>query len=163
VSHHKNGGDLLTGAGNVVKATSSTGGPMTTIVSDNLRRLIPVALLAMTAVLGGSAVGDPAIACAVPQEWDIGAWDKCKKRVEDQWIAGQIPDSNLEDAYKDCCARTGGAWDAGKHACVAPPANPAAPRILPSGAPTQTLTPVPPPVVDNPGVVTQTLEPAPVG
>ena len=132
------------------------------VVSHNLRRLIPVGLLVATVLLGGSAAGDPAIACAAPQEWDIAAWDKCKNRVEDQWITGQIPDSNLEDAYKDCCARTGGAWNAGLHACVAP-AESAAPRVMPSGVPNQTLTPVPPPVVGNPGPITQTFEPAPVG
>ena len=92
-------------------------------------------------------------------EWDIGAYDKCKKSVEDNWARGNISDSNLEDAYKECCSRTGGNWDNSKKACVAPPANPAqAPfRPLPQ-APILTATPVPgpepaapPPMVIGPG------------
>jgi hypothetical protein len=59
-----------------------TGG--TSTMSTRWRRLLPGALIAATTVLGGSALADPATACAAPREWDIGEWDKCVRRVEIQ-------------------------------------------------------------------------------
>lgn len=43
------------------------------------RRIVPAALLAATATLGGSAIGDPAVARAEPREWDIGAYGAVRR------------------------------------------------------------------------------------
>jgi hypothetical protein len=136
-----------------------------------LRRIVPAALLGAAATFGGSAVAEPVVACAAPQEWDIGAYDACIKKAEDLFLRGEI--ENLSDAERECCEKTGGVWSphgaAGK--CVAPPATPAGslPDAAPGTAPgVLTQNPPPPPPVRNPGVaprpgVIETFTPAPIG
>ena len=136
----------------------------------HLHYLVPAALLVATAALGGSAVGDPATACAAPQEWDIGAYDRCIAGVDVAWGEGKIATENLNDAYRECCEKSGGIWSslggsAGAGKCVAPPANAETQPTLPGVAPppvgaTQNPAPPPPPF-RNPGAVIDTFTPAP--
>ena len=50
------------------------------------RLLMPAALLAATAAVGGSAIGESPIACAEPREWDIGAYDQCVDVMKREFI-----------------------------------------------------------------------------
>lgn len=132
---------------------------MKIIDPSHLRRLLPAVLLAAAATLGGSALGEPATACAVPDaEWDIGQYDNCIK-------AGNNEPS-------DCCLISGGVWSE-TQGCVAPPARtqPGLPEAVGPGAGVATQNPAPPPpVARNPGmaprpgvITTETFAPAPVG
>jgi hypothetical protein len=140
-------------------------------IPTHLRLALPAALLAAAAALGGSAVGDPAIACAAPREWDIGTYDRCIAGVDVAWAEGKIATENLNDAYRECCEKSGGIWSSlggGAGKCVAPPANAETQPTLPGVAPppvgaTQNPAPPPPPF-RNPGVApTVTLAPASPG
>jgi hypothetical protein len=122
------------------------------------RRLLPVAFIAAAGALGGSALAEPAHACAAPREWDIGAYDQClndglgKGYNEEEWLNHQAL----------CCWATGGDWNAAQGKCQAPPAEPAQrPGMAPRPGVIQTLEPAAPPVIRNPGVVTETFSPAP--
>lgn len=122
------------------------------------RRLLPAAFLIATAALGGSAVSDPASACAAPREWDIGGYDQC-------WQSGigrGFNDEEWNDHVKYCCLTSGGDWNGIK--CVAPPAESAGSQpVFPPGVATHTLDPVPPPVIRNPGAIIETFTPMPIG
>ena len=132
----------------------------TPAMTRRLRRLLPAALLAAIAALGGSALANPAAACAAPNtgEWDIGAYDRC---------VGTNPPKDFDkfiDHMHWCCINSGGEWNAAKKDCQAPPAKPAQapPRWVYPGIDIQTATPVPPPpAARNPGVVTEPLTAAP--
>ena len=131
--------------------------------ADLFRLLIPTALVAATAALGGSAIGDPTVACAEPNsgEWDVGAYDRCLLSLRNPSDAQQALDH-----MQYCCTNTGGNWDAVNKKCVAPPAQSAQqPGVAPKpGAATQTLEPASPPVTRAPvGEITATFEPAPAG
>ncbi len=121
----------------------------------------PLQLLAAT--LGGNAVGDPAVACAAPnQEWDVTAFDKC---IQDVIFSGH-PNKSFTAEHKRCCTETGGQWNESTHECVAPPVQPADAQqpTLPGVAPrpgVATQEPAPAPI-RNPEV-TATFQPAPVG
>jgi hypothetical protein len=67
---------------------------MTRRTATYLRRVALATLFAAAATFSGSAFGDPAVACAAPREWDIGAYDACSTRVDDAWIAGAIPEES---------------------------------------------------------------------
>jgi hypothetical protein len=127
---------------------------MSTVSIALLRRLLPAALVAAATTLGGSAIGEPTVACAAPdngREWDIGEYDACVAK-------GGHP--------MDCCVASDGDWiSTGESStegyCAAPPLNP------PADA--QTAPPPPPPeVVGRPGVTpapdaaTQTPTPRPI-
>lgn len=124
---------------------------MTLHASAILRRAILAAALAAAATVSSSAVGDPATACAAPREWDIGSYDSCTTRVDNAiYIEGTIAEGNINDAYRECCVKTGGDWDLAKGTCVAPPAEQAqeaerAPVETPFIGPDATLW-MPPPV-----------------
>jgi hypothetical protein len=66
-------------------------------VSVRLRLLLPAALLAAGATLGGSAFGDPAIGCAAPNdEWDLEHYDACVasykgKKYDQGWGSAPHP------------------------------------------------------------------------
>jgi hypothetical protein len=67
-------------------------------MSARLRRLMPAALMAATAALGGSALADPAVACASPNTgggYDDARYEECRK-------------SGL--AARFCCSQAGGTW-----------------------------------------------------
>lgn len=116
--------------------------------------------VAAAASMGGSAVIAPAVGCAAPQEWDIGSYDGCMRRTDDQWNRGLIKD--IEGAHRLCCEGSGGVWNAGSKKCEAPPAAPAA--RVPGPIASNTLQPVAPPMPAVPrSDVTATLVPAPPG
>jgi hypothetical protein len=134
-----------------------------------LRRLLPAALLAAAVTLGGSAVGDPTIACAEPNtgggEWDIGKYDNCI--AGQKWMEGNpLYKEDVIEGKRRCCVGSGGEWNAAQQKCQAPAAKPADaqpphPGVAPPpvGA-TQNPAPPPPPF-RNPGVVIETFTPAP--
>lgn len=139
---------------------------------QQLRRLVPAALLAAAAVLGGSAVGDPATACAAPGEWDIGDYDSCMRAVHER---KHKTSQEAVDDFRFCCDRSGGVWNAAEEICQAPPAEPAdapqqptLPGVAPRPGEATQPPPPPPPPVRNPGVaprpgVIGTFTPAPIG
>ena len=98
-----------------------------------------------------TAIAFPTAASAAP-EWDIGAYDHCMQVVQDAIDNGKIAKGNEDDAYRQCCERTGGVYSpngnifAECHTASDP--KPYAPSRLPS----HTLTPVSP---LHPGDVTQ--------
>jgi hypothetical protein len=134
---------------------------MTLRTSKYLRRLVFATLLAAAATFSGSAFGDPALACAAPREWDIGAYDACSTRVDDAWIAGAISEASHLDAYRECCEKTGGIWNNASNDCMAPPAAqaqeaeraPVEPAIQPPEA-TLWMPPQDPPMILYPGAIT---------
>ena len=121
------------------------------------RRLMPVAFIVAAGALGGSALAEPAHACAAPREWDIGAYDQC---LTDGLGKGYNEEERLNHEAL-CCWATGGDWNAAQGKCQAPPAEPAQRPAVAPGVITQTLEPAAPPVIRNPGVVTGTFSPAP--
>jgi hypothetical protein len=62
-----------------------------------LRRLMPAALIAVTATLGGSALANPAVACSTPNTggYDDARYEECRK-------GGLAP--------RFCCSQAGGTW-----------------------------------------------------
>jgi hypothetical protein len=124
-----------------------------------LRRLLPAMLLAATAALSGGAVGDPAIACAEPQQWDEAGFTKCAEGYE-----AQREDDYVSWYYgvRQCCISFGGVWR-DQQPGQAPRCDPPAPIVhVPPGGVIETFTPAPPPPVRQPpGVINETL--APVG
>lgn len=139
-------------------------------MTTQLHRLVPAAVLLAAATLGGSAVGNPAIACAVP-EWDVDYYDRCVATVLADYQSGKRDFEHYNIGVVLCCENSGGIWTESQ-GCVAPPAEQAQPT-LPGTAPrpgvaTQPPPPPPPPVVRNPGVaprpgVIETFTPAPIG
>jgi hypothetical protein len=138
----------------------------TTIPAMSIRRILPAALIAATAVLGLTALAEPASASALPDtpgEWDIGAYDQCVNSGENQ-----LPDkpNAQEDHLQYCCINSGGVWNASLKKCQAPPAEPApAPATrVPGRLPVHTLEPVENPAYPvthvQQGVVLYTLAPA---
>jgi hypothetical protein len=122
-----------------------------------LRRLVSAALLAAAVALGGSALGDPATACAKP--FDKAAYDACSQQANEDWAAGKINLKTYDELVVGCCILSGGKWtDSGGCAAAAD----APGRTVPPGVITQTLTPAPvaPPPGMTPGVI-QTFTPAP--
>ena len=78
-------------------------------------RVALAAPFAAAAILGASAFGDPATACAA---WDMGAYDNCMDAGASQGLKGEDWDQH----NKACCEKTGGDWNAGAKKCQAPPA-----------------------------------------
>ena len=143
---------------------------MTTInsaIPRRLRLLLPAALIAAAATLGGSAVGDPATACAGPKEWDSAAHDACLKQAYDDWQADKINKKTYGELAHGCCILSGGKWTpdssyaaggyCGPKALETQPTHPGV-APLPGEA---TQNPAPPPPIRNPGVITETFTPTP--
>jgi hypothetical protein len=136
---------------------------MTTLaptIARRLRRLLPAALIAATAVLGTTAFGDPGIAGAAP-EFDVAAYDDCLTKADLLFLSGAI-DTKAHDAmYRGCCIGSGGVVVRSVE-CASPPAN-APGRTIPPGLPniTQTLEPTAP--VPATTLPTFTLAPASLG
>ena len=124
-------------------------------IPRRLRLLLPAALIAATAALGGSAIGDPATACAAPKEWDIDSYDRCFEDAYADFLDNRISKARYQERVQNCCTDSGGQWKPGAGFpgnneggdCFAPPLNPAqAPGSrIPPGVDIQTATPVPPP------------------
>jgi hypothetical protein len=134
---------------------------MTPRTSTYLRRLALAIPFVVAATFSGSAFGDPAVACAAPKEWDVGAFDACTARVDDAWARGLISDDSHVDAYRECCERSGGIYSPGAMSgCMAPPAEqaeeaeraPVEPIVQPEA--TLWMPPPPPPMVLYPGAIT---------
>ena len=115
--------------------------------------------LAVTALMAGLAIGASAVANAVPQEWDVVAYDKCVDGWEKRWLSGEISDDELAAGYMVCCVDTGGVIS-GSGKCVAPalypePHGPVAPAPTEASQPPAPAKPVPPiaprPTVIGPG------------
>jgi hypothetical protein len=127
-------------------------------IPQRLGRLLPVALLAATSIaLGGSALGDPAAACAAPREWDIGEYDACLARYpHNPGDSEEEIDEKVQVWSKYCCDSTGGVWDAAKKDCGAPAPEapqPADPGVI--GTPPTVVAPPargPQPFVPVPGI-----------
>ncbi|WP_156426699.1 hypothetical protein [Mycobacterium sp. IS-3022] len=121
-------------------------------VSAHLCRSAAAVLLLATATLGGSALVDPATACAEPREWDIGEYDSCIEKVVDRNIRGVTNDAQMLAEAKHCCMMSGGEWNMSAGGpngrCVAPaPASTQAPWTPPGGmpdAPVHTFAPAEP-------------------
>ena len=119
---------------------------------------IPAALIVAGGALAGSTFGSTAIANAVP-EWDIEHYDDCMKGVND-------PDPSQQLAWtRKCCLDSGGVWNDSLGKCQSPPAQPAqGPGVAPRPVMiTQTFEPTLPPVIRNPGVITETFAPVSFG
>lgn len=122
-----------------------------------MNALIASGALAATAI----SLAVPAVATAAPKEWDIGSYDGCVARVEDNWDRGKIASENLVDAYRECCEKSGGVWSnegLNSH-CVAPPAEAEWTRD-PGRLPTGVLEPLRPTthaveVIDAPVMTTE--------
>ncbi len=121
------------------------------------RRLVPAALLAAVATLGGSAFADPSTADAAP-EWDVTAYDQCITTADNLYLQGAIDAATRDGMYRGCCTGSGGVV---KNDVECKAAN-APGRTVPPGVINQTLTPapVPPPPGMIPGVITQAFTPA---
>ena len=120
-------------------------------------RLLQVGLLAAAAMLGGSAVGHPATACAAPAG-SGASYDECVDRGSNKRL---------------CCSLAGGEWKETKYYakdgkylysswdCAGLAAQQQVRPTMQPGVATQTLEPTPPPA-RNPGEI-QPFTPAPVG
>jgi len=143
------------------------------ISTSGLRHLLSAALLAAAAALSGSAIGDPAIACAAPnQEWDVNAYDDCMRKLI---LSPGFGEGSSRAARQKCCTDSGGVWNEAQGSCQSPPAEPAdapqqptLPGVAPRPGEATQPPPPPPPPVQNPGVaprpgVIETFTPAPIG
>lgn len=119
-------------------------------------KLVPAVLFAAAAILGGTAVGDPATACA-ESKGSQKAYDECvargsNKRLCCSQASGQWTETKYYDKDGNYLYST---WDCAGLAMQK--LQPTSPR----GVATQTLEPAPPPV-RQPGVL-QTFTPAHIG
>ena len=94
-------------------------------------------------------------------KYDFLKYLTCANYWNKKYDEGAITEKELDSARRLCCASSGGEWQPGSSGgSCKEPANTAAPgpRI-----PTGEIVPATPvaPVVPNPGIVTQTLSPAP--
>jgi hypothetical protein len=134
---------------------------ITTRTSVRLRRLIPAALIAATAALGGSALAKPAVACAAPNTggYDDARYEECRK-------SGLAP--------RFCCSQAGGTWTevrvydkngnwvSSYYMCTGSAAKPAPAVTDPGVISTAPLEPATQPSVSRvPTRVIQTLTPSP--
>ncbi len=79
------------------------------------------------AIAAALALGQPALAAAEPNTWDIEKYDECVANAK--W---RLPD-DISDALERCCWATGGYYHDGR--CWSPPAEPASgSRQLPGHA-----------------------------
>jgi hypothetical protein len=130
----------------------------TKTLSAHLRVRIPAALIVAAGALAGGAIGSTAIASAAP-EWDIESYDDCMKGVN-------YPDPSEQIAWtRKCCLDSGGVWNDSLGKCQSPPAQPAQrPGVAPRpGMIIRTFDPMPPTVIRNPGVITETFAPVSFG
>ena len=144
---------------------STEGGRRMSPLNASLRRLVFLAPLAATAVLGGSALGDPAAACAEPKQWNEAGYHACVDQLNKDLAAGRYTPEQYIELVQGCCSLSGGAWNNTLKQCESPPAAPAqGPAVAPQpGVATQTVEPAPPPVTRVPlGPITENFTPAPV-
>ena len=113
------------------------------------RRLMPAIMLAVAAMLAGSAIVEPGTANAKP-EWDIEYYDTCMDVVRNGYMAGEYTTAEMGELVSLCCDKSGGVETGGN--CSAPPAV-AAPDA-PSAPPSENANPdapaAPPPTAPPP-------------
>jgi hypothetical protein len=101
-----------------------------------LHTFVPAALFAAATVLGVCTLADPAVATAAPREWDLGTYNNCIERLQDD-------DGPSYGILSFCCAFSGGIWDDDTGECTAPPATeverPRQPYVPPPGQATAPL------------------------
>ena len=84
---------------------------MKLIDSAHLRRLLPATLLAAAATLGGSAVGDPAVACAAPTDEEVrDQFEHCARWADNAYLDGNLTEEQWEADLESCCLNAGGMW-----------------------------------------------------
>ncbi|MGE5694133.1 MAG: hypothetical protein ACM4D3_02555 [Candidatus Sericytochromatia bacterium] len=118
-------------------------------------------------------MGHPATACAKPKKpFNQEGYSACVDQVITDWKAGQYTDAQKNELVRGCCNLAGGKIDDNSGACVAAesprtdlPSVTLTPQpvITQPGVATQTLEPAQPPIVRNPGAATETITPAPAG
>ena len=76
-----------------------------------LRLLLPAALLAATAIFGGSTVADPAAAVAAPvNDFNEDSFEACARGADEGYLDGKLTDSQWDDLLESCCLDSGGFW-----------------------------------------------------
>ena len=134
---------------------------MTFRTSTHLRRLAFATLLAAAATFSGSAIGDPALACAEPREWDIGGYDDCMAYALAQYQTGKMTFQEYNSNVNTCCWLNGGVVSEDQ-LCVAPTGEqsqeaeraPVEPAIQPPEATLWMPPPQDPPMILYPGAIT---------
>ena len=86
------------------------------------RRLALSIPFAAVATFSGSALGDPAVACAEPREWDIGYYDDCVALALADYQGGKSTFQDYHGNVMLCCQLSGGDWDGANGSCQAPAA-----------------------------------------
>ncbi len=133
-----------------------------TLPTLRLRHFAAAGLIAAAAIVSGSAIGDPATACAAPK-FDSDFYRACMSQQQLLYEKGKITRKERDDGFKECCELAGGTWardpSLSDWVCRQPSTD--APHTLPGGVPTQTFQPAPPPV-RQPGSVNPTVTFAPV-
>jgi hypothetical protein len=129
----------------------------------NLRRIVPAALLAATAALGGATIGNPETACAAPKKWNEDAYHKCVDAVNEDNQKGKYTEQQYLELVQGCCVLSGGKWNNTVKHCEAPAAQTTVtqPGVAPPpvGA---TQNPAPPPPPNGNPEVTMPFQPGPV-
>ncbi|HZN78513.1 MAG TPA: hypothetical protein VFC01_02320, partial [Mycobacterium sp.] len=68
----------------------------------SLRRLVFLAPLAATAVLGGSAIEDPSVACAEPKQWNQAGYQACVDQLNKDLAAGRYTPEQYIELVQGC-------------------------------------------------------------
>jgi hypothetical protein len=89
-------------------------------LNASLRRLVFLAPLAATAVLGGSALGDPAAACAEPKQWNEAGYHACVDQLNKDLAAGRYTPEQYIELVQGSCSLSGGAWNNTLKQCESP-------------------------------------------
>jgi hypothetical protein len=132
-------------------------------IPTHLRPLLPAALFAAAVTLGGSALAEPATACAEPKKFDVDGYYACVDAAIELNKENKITDAQMKELVNGCCYAAGGKVE-DNGMCNKEPAaetQPTQPGVAPPpvGA-TQNPAPPPPPF-RNPGAVIETFTPAP--
>ena len=127
-----------------------------------LRQIVPAALIAAAAALGGTALGDLATASALPSKEVADKWTKCVNQIPDNGGPGPNHPDNAK--YKKCCVDAGGTWtegpnaigcnlpDAPKNVAATPKVTDAGPGVLSPAEPAEP-NPADPNVASRPNVI----------
>lgn len=111
-----------------------------------LRLLLPAALIAGSAVVGGSAF-QPVIACAAPNDDAVrDLFEACARGADDAYLDGKLTDAQYDDLLEDCCLDSGGVWT---------------PTIFPRCSARQEVEPVPRDTVPPPSEAATETPPTP--
>jgi hypothetical protein len=107
-----------------------------------LRHLVPAALLAATAALGGAVV-DPALACSAPtNEFNEAGYQVCADAADEAFGTGKLTSKQYTDLLAWCCESHGGSDKTGP--CIAAVVQPN-PGAVEQPTDRATVPPPPPP------------------